>query len=295
MSFLDLEGGAGGNGRRGGGGGGMTAGLMDGVDSASSAENAELIQEQIQLYARSVRSVSQLSARLGRKEDTPEHRQSMHREMERAETLAAAVTQQLKAFAGRIASAPGSRQNDQQRMRQRKMLKDFQAQVGLYESVVKEALAKERQHVAQARRSRDESLSSGGELDAASSAVRPDRGLSEEETANLLAQRQFVAQEVMFNDHLIAEREEDVAAIAGRVDKVKDIFQDLAGMVDDQGAMVDTIDGTVTAARDKAVGGVGQLDQAARYQAASRRKLCCCLGLLGVLIAIVLIIVLAHH
>ena len=91
----------------------------------------------------------------------------------------------------------------------------------------------------------------------------------------------------------MAEREEEVENIQESVVKVKDIFQDLAHMVDDAGVMIDTIDATVTTARDKAIGGAGQLEQAASYQRASRRKLVCCGGALLALIALTLIIVFA--
>jgi hypothetical protein len=114
----------------------------------------------------------------------------------------------------------------------------------------------------------------------------PTGGLSQEQS-----QTQEQLQVAALNDSIIQEREGDIANIHRTVQEVSEIFQDLALLVDEQGAHIDNIQTNIESAGSQTAKGVQQLAKASRSQKKSRGRLCCCaVTLLIGVVALVLVL-----
>ena len=104
-------------------------------------------------------------------------------------------------------------------------------------------------------------------------------------------QTQEQLQAAALNDSIIQEREGGIANIHRTVQEVSEIFQDLALLVDEQGAHIDNIQTNIESAGSQTAKGVQQLAKASRSQKKNRGRLCCCaVTLLIGLVALVLIL-----
>ena len=114
----------------------------------------------------------------------------------------------------------------------------------------------------------------------------PTGGLSQEQS-----QTQEQLQVAALNDSIIQEREGDIANIHRTVQEVSEIFQDLALLVDEQGAHIDNIQTNIESAGSQTAKGVQQLAKASRSQKKNRGRLCCCaVTLLIGVVALVLVL-----
>jgi len=114
----------------------------------------------------------------------------------------------------------------------------------------------------------------------------PTGGLSQEQR-----QTQEQLQSAALNDSIIQEREGDIANIHRTVQEVAEIFQDLALLVDEQGAHIDNIQTNIESASQQTAKGVQQLAKASRSQKKNRGRLCCCaVTLLVGVVALVLVL-----
>ena len=114
----------------------------------------------------------------------------------------------------------------------------------------------------------------------------PTGGLSQEQR-----QTQEQLQAAALNDSIIQEREGDIANIHRTVQEVSEIFQDLALLVDEQGAHIDNIQTNIESAGTQTAKGVQQLAKASRSQKKNRGRLCCCaVTLLIGVVALVLVL-----
>lgn len=89
---------------------------------------------------------------------------------------------------------------------------------------------------------------------------------------------------VDLTEALIEEREAGIDAIARDVQEVHGAMADLAVLVNDQGDMLTKVETDVGAAANSTEKGVGELEQAAKYQSKYRRciiLLVCILLLIG--------------
>ena len=114
----------------------------------------------------------------------------------------------------------------------------------------------------------------------------PTGGLSQEQR-----QTQEQLQAAALNDSIIQEREGGIANIHRTVQEVSEIFQDLALLVDEQGAHIDNIQTNIESAGSQTAKGVQQLAKASRSKKKNRGRLCCCaVTLLIGLVALVLVL-----
>ena len=121
--------------------------------------------------------------------------------------------------------------------------------------------------------------------------------LQGEEDDGLLVEEQgsWSQQDVIeMEDHskTIRRREEEIRSIVQSIQDLNTIFKDLAGMVQEQGEMVDRIDVNIENAGIKVEEGLKQLQQASKYQASNRKMKCIlCLGPSLILLLLILILV----
>lgn len=95
--------------------------------------------------------------------------------------------------------------------------------------------------------------------------------------------------EVDFQESLIVERESEIRNIEQSVGELNELFRDVAHIVHEQGAQLDSIDANV----QNVVGDTREADvelrSASRYQKSARSKACCLLLILAVVLVIIIL------
>lgn len=92
------------------------------------------------------------------------------------------------------------------------------------------------------------------------------------------------------NTRLIESREREVAKIVKSIVDLQDIFKDLAGMVQEQGTVLDRIDYNVEATQSRVADGLKQLQKAESYQK-KNRKMCIILVEAGLVLFLLLVLI----
>jgi t-SNARE complex subunit (syntaxin) len=248
--------------RGGGGGGGQGSG---GYESAFSS-----LTQSIRKYQEHIKAISRLSKKIGRSgQDTHKLRGDLRYHIDEGRDVATDITSQLKTFSKYLNEVSGQEKN-KRRAGQRKLLRDFQSQVKRFEKLAQEAETK--MDDARARGSSVDDIPRGsvgfGQAEAWNNAQEP------EEHQHLLGQ------ETMLNEEIIAERQEAMRNVHKSVQKVNDIFADLADLVEEQHETIVTIDQEAKDAYEKTKGGVSELDKASEYQKSSNSKMKCILGVI---------------
>lgn len=146
-----------------------------------------------------------------------------------------------------------------------------------FDDVTKVSAVKCRETVAQAKKTQASmgKGSSGYDGDSAFLSAEDERQglLDRGKRQQLLAAENDIA----FNEALIAEREAGLLEVEQTVNELADIMRDMAHLVNEQGAMVDTIETNVGSTAARVEGGVKELEKASQYQKSSRNKMCCLL------------------
>jgi syntaxin 1B/2/3 len=76
--------------------------------------------------------------------------------------------------------------------------------------------------------------------------------------------------------------------LAKAMNELRDMFQDMAALLELQGENINSIDKNMDSAQDYVDRGIVHLDKATKYQKKKRKQMCCCL-LLGLIAAGVII------
>lgn len=92
------------------------------------------------------------------------------------------------------------------------------------------------------------------------------------------------------NTRLIESREREVSKVVRSIVDLQDIFKDLAGMVHEQGTVLDRIDYNVEATQSKVQDGMKQLAKAEAYQK-QNRKMCIILVEAGLVLLLLLVLI----
>lgn len=117
-----------------------------------------------------------------------------------------------------------------------------------------------------------------------------DDGLLVEESGGGWSQQDVVL--VEDQGRIIRQREQEIANIVQSIQDLNTIFKELAGMVSEQGEMVDRIDYNIEHAGIKVEEGLKQLQQASKQQAKNRKMKCIlCLGPGLIVLLLILVLV----
>jgi t-SNARE complex subunit (syntaxin) len=167
-----------------------------------------------------------------------------------------------------------------QKFTQSKLQREFKATLTEFQALQKSALEKEKASAQAARVA----------LDAQSP--------SEERSGGDFAQQQEQEQlrlanqdDVDFQESLIIERESEIRNIEQNVGELNELFRDVAHMVHEQGAQLDTIEGNVDVTLDASRGAHVNLKQASNYQKSARSKACILLLILAIVLVIIILAV----
>ena len=94
-----------------------------------------------------------------------------------------------------------------------------------------------------------------------------------------------------FQESLIVERESEIRNIEQSVGELNELFRDVAHIVHEQGAQLDTIDVNVQNTNSDTRQADLELRSANRYQRNARGKACCLLLILAVVLVIIILAV----
>ena len=123
---------------------------------------------------------------------------------------------------------------------------------------------------------------------------------SEEDRESLLdydrkqkTQLKELGNEVEFNEHIIAEREEGIKEIESAILEVNEIFRDLGQLVNEQQGMLDNIESNIESTVVRTNDATKELTQANKHQKNARKELCCMLLLLVLAAVVIIVLVLS--
>lgn len=106
-----------------------------------------------------------------------------------------------------------------------------------------------------------------------------------------LKQTLDLTDDASYEAHMAAEREREFRELASQARQVKDVYADLAGLVEEQKASVDTIEEDAVKAHTRTMSGVNQVTQALRHQK-SRTCFMKCVCVFAVVMTLVILFVL---
>ena len=94
------------------------------------------------------------------------------------------------------------------------------------------------------------------------------------------------------NSKVLRRREQEISSIVQSISDLNTIFKDLAGMVSEQGEVVDRIDYNIEHASIQVESGLEQIKKAAKYQRSNRKMKCILvLGITLILLIFILIVI----
>jgi len=92
--------------------------------------------------------------------------------------------------------------------------------------------------------------------------------------------------ERLFNETVIAEREQGIKQIESTIIEVNEVFRDLGALVQEQGVVVDNIERHIDETVHETTQGVKQLAKAKDHLNSTKQKMCCLVGIIVVVIAV---------
>ena len=171
-----------------------------------------------------------------------------------------------------------------QKYTQQKLSREFQASGSEFQTIQRQALEKQRASASAARSAIDASDPSSLPKYSDEPLQQQQQQQQEQEQLRLASQ-----DEVDFQESLIVEREAEIRNIEASVGELNELFRDVAHIVHEQGAQLDTIDNNVqNVAGDTRQADV-ELRSANRYQKSARGKACCLLIILAVVLIIIIL------
>lgn len=171
-----------------------------------------------------------------------------------------------------------------QKYTQQKLSREFQASGTEFQSIQRLALEKQRATASATRSALDSGDAS--QLPRYTDDPGQQSQVQEQDQLRLASQ-----DEVDFQESLIVERESEIRNIEQSVGELNELFRDVAHIVHEQGATLDTIEvnvqNTATDTRQADL----ELSSANRYQKQARGKACCLLLILAVILTIIILAV----
>lgn len=245
----------------------------------SSGPNAE-VSEGIQSLSRANAKLERMLAKIGTKADTPDFRDRLHSEQTSSTRLVRDLMVQLK----RLSSDPAHSQSSVLG----RLTAQFDREFRRFQTLNSSLDAKQVQVIDAVKAQRKSSMRA--------STYDEEDPLHSSEHASYAdnAQQQEQSMDIQFIEYDVAELEKrtrEISRIEQDVLEVSEMYKDLSHMVHEQQEHIDSIEGSVVAARDKTEAAHKELLEAEEYQKKSRKKKCCMLflilGIVGVVVMII--------
>jgi len=214
---------------------------------------------------------------LGTKRDTERVRERVHDLLDEAKDGFKEVGEGIKRLATWEDLSPS------QKYTQQKLSREFQASGTEFQTVQRLALEKQRASATASKAAIGSGDSSGGQ-------GYRDEPQQEGQQQQQQEQLRLASQdEVDFQESLIIERESEIRNIEQSVGELNELFRDVAHIVREQGANLDTIEVNVQNTATDTRKADLELRSADRYQRQARGKACCLLIILAVVVAIIVL------
>jgi syntaxin 7 len=266
----------------------------------TAAELARDVEAHILRMASSLQQLKGLVDALGTARDTQDLRRRLADQNAAVQALARGVKARVTRLSA-LEEGGGQQGSPAREGRARRLVLDFAALLNDYKSVQRLAADKEA-----ASLPRGGAGGAGGAATAAAAAaaaasaagddveaqrLQSQQQQQQQQQMQQMQQRQRIGAELALNEALIEERDQGIAAIQRQIGEVNEMFQDLAVLVNDQGAQLLTVDQQVAATADRVEQGTRQLQRAERRQRAARNRwLTCWLVAAGVAALIIIIL-----
>lgn len=164
-------------------------------------------------------------------------------------------------------------------------LATFTKECGKFQDVYKLALEKEKLPIPEAAIHRQQKIrraATDADADETTSLIESGR---REELGRVAAQQEYL-------DGINIDRSEEISKLENDMVTINSMFRDIAGMVQEQGIIVDTIESNTMEAAKVTEEGVQQIEKAQEYQKKSRRKMCILLNVAVVILIAVFLVLL---
>lgn len=222
---------------------------------------------------------------LGTGKDTRELRAQLHDQRERLGVMARDASLAVKRLAQAVTNASDVDEETRAEHagRHQKLVKDFHGVLKDFQKAQRTCAERESTFLPQKAKGR----ANYGTMD-------DDGGAEEAGQALLQEQRQEqqdfaqVDGELEYNNALIEERERGIMEIQQQIGEVNEIFQDLAVLVNEQGAMIDDIEANIVSTAVRTKDAQKELTKADKSQRAARNRLICIV--IAVLVALIVLI-----
>ena len=247
---------ASGTGARGGGGvGGFVPRAPpqgEGAPAAFAAEVSAVARVAFQLSTQ-VTAFRRLVDGIGGPGDTKAHREKLKAARESVTRLAKDAGERLKKLPSPTPGAPGAAQQEAQR---EKLARDVRRLLADFEALVRDARAREARHAP-----REAQASAAYDAEGGREGAEEEERLLAEQRRQAQQEQEQVNSLIEHNDAIIAEREEGIQELQRDIGEVHEIFRDLAVLVHEQDAMIDSIDANIASTETRTGGGLKELER----------------------------------
>jgi t-SNARE complex subunit (syntaxin) len=254
--------------------------------------NFQAVSNNIQQLSNNVSQLKQLVNQIGTSKDSVELREKLNSLIQTTRTLSKDTAQDFKLLD--YEKAPTQEERNKKKLLQQKLMKDFQTWLQKYQEISKMAAEKERSSPLPKKTFSyssipisEPTISSGDKLILSTN----DNIAEKNQTLLNLKELQTIEEESVFQNAIIAEREEGIKQIEKTVLEVNEIFRDVANLVQEQGQMIDNIESNIEVSVSDVSQGVEEIKKASDYQKRSRTKLCCLTLLVIIIVAVVVIVI----
>ncbi|KIR24955.1 syntaxin 7 [Cryptococcus deuterogattii 99/473] len=229
-----------------------------------------------------VQGIQRLVDKLGGNADGDNLRTSLHNLTEATRDMVKHSTLDVK----KLAAYPAGGELATRKPIQTKLSKEFANAITAFQRVQKLSAEKQRLYVENQKRKVNKLVEESEE------AHDEPRGSVELEQVQTQQQVQHVsAQELEFQETLIAEREAEIREIESGIHELNDIFRDLGTMVVEQGGLIDNIESNVISVARDSSSAAEELTTAHEYQRKAGKRMVCLLIILAIVAAVILLAV----
>ncbi|KIR96752.1 syntaxin 7 [Cryptococcus deuterogattii 2001/935-1] len=229
-----------------------------------------------------VQGIQRLVDKLGGNADGDNLRTSLHNLTEATRDMVKRSTLDVK----KLAAYPAGGELATRKPIQTKLSKEFTNAITAFQRVQKLSAEKQRLYVENQKRKVNKLVEESEE------AHDEPRGSVELEQVQTQQQVQHVsAQELEFQETLIAEREAEIREIESGIHELNDIFRDLGTMVVEQGGLIDNIESNVISVARDSSSAAEELTTAHEYQRKAGKRMVCLLIILAIVAAVILLAV----
>ncbi|AAW41517.2 t-SNARE, putative [Cryptococcus deneoformans JEC21] len=231
-----------------------------------------------------VQGIQRLVDKLGGNADGDNLRTSLHNLTEATRDMVKNSSLDVK----KLAAYPAGGELATRKPIQTKLSKEFTNAITAFQRVQRLSAEKQRLYVENQKRKVDRLVEENEEAyDESRSSVELEQVQTQQQVHHVSAQ------ELEFQETLIAEREAEIREIESGIHELNDIFRDLGTMVVEQGGLIDNIESNVISVARDSSSAAEELTTAHEYQRKAGKRMACLLLILVIVGAVILLAILS--